>query len=270
VRTIQFPAIPPWVAALIAALWIFAVPAVGLAESGDYKVGSDDLLKINILDHPELSVDARVTRSGNITFPLLGEVRVAGLSTRELEQSLVGKLDEGGYVHKAQVSVLITEYQSQKIAVMGQVARPGQYALTTSSKALDLLAQAGGPVTGVAADEATLVRQDGSKVQIDLHRMFEGDPSQNPAVSAGDSLYVPRTAMFYIYGEVQRPGSYRLERQMTVAQAISAGGGLTPKGSLHWMKVKRRDATGALREIPIKERDSLQPDDVLMIKQSWF
>jgi polysaccharide biosynthesis/export protein len=240
------------------------------ADSGDYQVGSDDLLKVNVFDHPELSVEARVSKSGNITFPLLGELKVAGLTPRQLEQLLTSRLDQGGYVHHAQVSVLITDYQSQKVAVVGQVAKPGQYALTTSSRVLDLLAQAGGPVTTVAADEGTLVRHDGTRVSIDLHALFQGDLSQNPPVGAGDSIYVPRAPQFYIYGEVQRPGPYRLERQMTVAQAISTGGGLTPKGSLHFMKVKRRDAGGALREIPIKERDLLRADDVLMIKQSWF
>jgi polysaccharide export outer membrane protein len=240
------------------------------ADSGDYKVGSDDLLKVNVFDHPELSVEARVSKSGNITYPLLGEIKAAGLSTRELEQLLIGRLDQGGYVRHAQVSVLITGYESQKVAVVGQVSKPGQYALTTSSRVLDLIAQAGGPVTGVAADEGTLVRHDGTHVPIDFRALFQGDPSQNPPVAAGDSIYVPRAPVFYIYGEVQRPGSYRLERQMTVAQAISAGGGLTPKGSLHFMKVKRRDASGGLREISIKERDLLLSDDVLMIKQSWF
>ena len=256
--------------ALFTLLLMLGIARNSLADSSDYKLGSDDLLKVNVFDHPELSVDARVSKSGNITYPLLGELRVLGLSTRDLEQLLAQRLDQGGYVHRAQVSVLITDYQSQKIAVMGQVTKPGQYALTTTSKVLDLLAQAGGPVNGAAADQATLVRQDGSKIQIDLHALFEGDPAQNPSVSAGDSIYVPRAPFFYIYGEVQRPGAYRLERQMTVAQAISAGGGLTPKGSLHWMKVKRREAGGTLREISIKERDFLREDDVLMIKQSWF
>lgn len=240
------------------------------ADSGDYRIGSDDLLKINVFDHPELSVEARVSKSGNITYPLLGELKAAGLSPRELEQLLITRLDQGGFVHHAQTSVLITDYESQKVSVVGQVSKPGQYALTTSSRVLDLLAQAGGPINAVAADQATLVHRDGSSVQLDLHSLFQGDPKQNPAVMAGDSIYVPRAPVYYIYGEVQRPGSYRLERQMSVAQAISAGGGLTPKGSLHFMKVKRRDAGGTLREISIKERDLLREDDVLMIKQSWF
>lgn len=269
-RTPDFKSVPVALATLVMVLLVLGTPTYCQADSGDYQVGSDDLLKINAFDHPELSVEARVSKSGNITYPLLGEIRVTGLSTRELEQLLIQQLDQGGYVHHAQVSVLITDYQSQKIAVMGQVAKPGQYALTTSSKVLDLLAQAGGPVNGAAADEATLVRRNGSKVDIDLHALFGGDPSHNPAVSAGDSIYVPRAPFFYIYGEVQRPGAYRLERQMTVAQAISAGGGLTPKGSLHWMKVKRRDRGGVLRETAIRERELLREDDVLMIRQSWF
>src|SRR5947208_781204 len=99
-----------FVVAILTVLSLAAAASLSLAESGDYKVGSDDLLKIGVFDHPELSVDTRVTKSGNITFPLLGEVRVDGLSTRELEQLLVKRLDEGGYVHRAQVSVLITEY----------------------------------------------------------------------------------------------------------------------------------------------------------------
>lgn len=242
----------------------------GAADGADYRIGSDDLLRIAVFEHPELSLDVRVSKTGNITFPLLGEIPVNGLSAHDLEQVLIRKLDEGGFVHRAQASVLITDYQSQKVAVMGQVMKPGQYALTTTSHALDALALAGGPVTGSAADEAMLVRANGSRVTIDLQKMFEGDPGQNPQLVGGDSIYVPRAPLFYVYGEVQRPGAYRLERNMTVAQAVSAGGGLTPKGSLHGLKVKRKDAGGLLKEISIRERDPLEPDDVLMVRQSWF
>jgi polysaccharide biosynthesis/export protein len=266
----SYPLATRFLALALVLVCAFVVPARAEPDGGDYKLGADDLVKVTVFDHPELSVDARVTKSGNITFPLLGELHVAGLTTRDCEQLLVKKLDDGGYVHRAQAAVLITEYQSQKVSVMGQVARPGQYALTTTSKVMDALALAGGPVNAVAADQATLVRQNGTKVVIDLQKLFDGDPGQNPGVAAGDTLYVPRAPSFYIYGEVQRPGAYRLERNMTVAQAISAGGGLTPKGSSHWMKVKRVDGSGVMHEVSIKEHDLLRSDDVLMIKQSWF
>lgn len=248
---------------------VVAAP-LSLADSGDYQIGSEDLVRINVFDHPELSVDARVSKSGNITFPLLGEIHVAGLSTRDMEQQLVSRLESGAYVRNPQVSVLITEYQSQKIAVMGQVARPGQYALAKENKVLDLLAQAGGVVNELSSDQASLLRHDGTKQSIDLHALFDGDPSQNPPVAAGDTIYVPKAPVFYVYGQVQRAGVYRLERNMTVYQAISAGGGLTPRGSEHFLKVKRRDASGVVRNVPVKTRDLLQPDDVLTVPEGWF
>lgn len=255
-----------WIVCCVALLWVTGARA----DSGDYKIGEEDLIKINVFDHPELSVDARVSKSGNITFPLLGQLPVAGLTTRDMEQLLVSRLEGGAYVRNPQVSVLITEYQSQKISVMGQVARPGQYALAKENRVLDMLAQAGGVLNEVAADQATLLRHDGTKQPIDLHALFDGDPRQNPPVSAGDTIYIPKAPVFYVYGQVQRAGVYRLERNMTVYQAISAGGGLTPRGSEHFLKVKRRDAAGVVRNIPVKTRDLLQPDDVLTVPEGWF
>ncbi len=127
---------------------------------------------------------------------------------------------------------------------MGEVAKPGQYALTHPRRVLDLLAEAGGVVTGLAADEATLVRADGSKLEIDLYELFRGALDRNVPLAPGDTLYVPRAAQFYIYGQVQRPGAYRLERRMTVSQGISAGGGLTPRGTERRATVKRRRPAG--------------------------
>ncbi len=240
------------------------------AVSADYRVGAGDLLHISVFDHPELLVDLRVSESGKITFPLLGQIQVAGMSTHEVESALTQGLAGGGFVRSPQVSVLVTDFQSQKVSVMGQVAKPGQYALTISQHVLDALAQAGGVMNIIAADDATLIRKDGTKVPIDLIAMFSGDPTQNPAVGAGDTVYVPKALQFYVYGQVQRPGVYRLERRMTVSQAISAGGGLTAKGSERWLVVKRRDAAGKERKVSVSSSDFLQADDVLLVKESLF
>jgi polysaccharide export outer membrane protein len=238
--------------------------------SSDYRVGAGDLLRINVFDHPELQVDLRVSESGKIAFPLLGEMTVAGMSTRDVESSVTRGLATGGFVRAPQVTVLVTDFQSQKISVMGQVSRPGQYALTASEHVLDALAQAGGVINLIAADDATLLRKDGTKVALDLIALFSGDPTQNPPISGGDAVYVPRAPQFYIYGQVQRPGVYRLERKMTVSQAISAGGGLTSKGSERWLAVKRRDASGKERKVSVSSSDFLQADDVLLVKESLF
>ena len=190
---------------LLTSLQCLAAPSA-IAQVTDYILGSDDLVKINVFDHPELSVDVRVSKSGNITFPLLGVIHAGGLSTRNLEETLIARLNDGGFVLQPQVSVLVTEYQSQKVSVLGQVTKPGQYALSTSNKVLDLMAQAGGLVTSVpggspnalSGDEATLIRHDGTKVVIDLHALFQGDASQNLPVSGGDTIFVPGAPIFYV------------------------------------------------------------------------
>jgi polysaccharide export outer membrane protein len=257
-------------AGVIAALALGAVLGAVHAETADYVLGAGDLVRVSVFGYPDMTADVRVDEAGSIRYALVGSLAVAGQSTREVETALARRLADGGYIRSPQVSVLITEYLSRKVAVMGEVARPGQYALTQRSKVLDLLAEAGGVVTGIAADVATLLRTDGSKIEIDLYQLFQGDPEENAAIAPGDTLYVPRAPQFYIYGEVQRPGTYRLERHMTVSQAISTGGGLTPRGTERRATVKRRPRDGIETEIQVRGSDTLEPDDVLLIKESLF
>lgn len=262
---------------LIAALWA----AIACAADGapattaggapqDYRVGAGDLLRIAVFGSPELSTDARVAESGTITCPLIGSVRVAGLSSAEVEQALARSFIEGGFLKQPQVSVLIAEYVSQKVSVLGHVSKPGQYSLRARSNVLDVLAEAGGVIAQSASDYATLMRSDGTKMDLNLDALFRGDPTQNVAVAGGDRLYVPRAEFFYIYGQVQRPGQYRLERNMTLSRAISASGGLTSRGTERRATVKRRDAQGKETEYSVRPSDVLKADDVLVIKESWF
>jgi polysaccharide export outer membrane protein len=236
----------------------------------DYRLGAGDLLKIVVFDHDELTVDARISQTGNITFPLVGQLPVAGLSTRDAELLLARHLMEGGFVKQPQISVLVSEYQSQKVAVMGQVTKPGQYPLDASKKVLDVLALAGGVLNDTAAEEATLVRVDGSRSVIDLQRLFDGDPALNLAIQDGDTVFVAHAPQFFIYGQVQHPGQYRLVRHTTISQAISIGGGLTPRGTQRGAIVKRVDAKGKEHKVSVRDEDVLLPNDVLMIKTSLF
>lgn len=256
---------------LFAALaWLFLATVPGQAAETDYRLGAGDLIRVSVFDHAELAGDLRVSQSGNITFPLVGQVAVADLSTGEVEQLLSERLTSGGFIRRAQVSVLVVEYESRKVAVMGQVSKPGQYSLTASNRVLDVLALAGGLATEDAADQATLLRRDGSKAVIDLRALFEGDISQNVTVGGGDIFNVPRAPQFYIYGEVNKPGVYRLERDMTVSRAISTGGGLTVRGTERRTIVKRRDAAGKEKEYSAKGTEVLQSDDVVLVRESWF
>ena len=257
-----------------AVAFIVALATVGLlqatARAEDYRLGAGDLLKIVVFDHDELSVDARISQTGNITFPLVGQVPVAGLSTRDAELLLAQHLTDGGFVKRPQVSVLVSEYQSQKVSVMGQVTKAGQYPLDASKKVLDVLAMAGGVLNDTAAEDATLVRADGSRAAIDLQKLFDGDPTMNLGVHDGDTVFVRHAPQFYIYGEVQHPGEYRLARNTTISQAISIGGGFTPRGTQRGAIVKRLDAQGKERKYPVRDEDLLEPNDVLLIKASLF
>lgn len=254
----------------LAACGVAVLLMQAVAFAADYKIGAGDLLKINVFDHPELQQDARVSDSGNITFPLIGQVPVAGLSTREAETALANRLSQGGFLRQPQVSITVSEFQSQKVGVMGQVAKPGQYPLTQAQRVLDLLAQAGGVLSETADDDATLVRSDNTRLPINLKKLFDGDPTLNVEVHNGDMLYVARASQFYVYGEVQKPGTYKLTHNLTVSQAISMGGGLTPRGTERRAVVKRRDESGKEHKIAVGSADVLQPDDVLLIKESWF
>jgi polysaccharide export outer membrane protein len=259
-----------------AARLIIAVFMTGLlwtqtgAASEDYRLGAGDLLKIVVFDHDELNLDARVSQTGNITFALVGQVPVGGLSTREAELLLAKRLAEGGFVSQPQVSILVSDYESQKVSVMGQVTKAGQYPLDSSKSILDALALAGGLLSDTAGDDAILVRADGTHVAIDLPRLFDGDSAMNLPVHDGDTVFVQRAAQFYVYGEVQHPGQYRLPRNTTISQAISIGGGLTPRGTQRGAIVKRLDADGKEHKLPVADQDMLQPNDVLLIKPSWF
>lgn len=255
---------------LIVATGLMCLTKAAAAKPEDYRLGAGDLIRVMVFDHEELSIDARISQTGNITFPLIGQLRVAGLSARETELLLARSLIDGGFVKQPHISVLVSEYQSQKVAVMGQVAKPGQYPLDASKRVMDMLAIAGGVLNDTAAEDVTLVRADSSRVVIDLKKLFDGDPALNFPVQDGDTLFVAHAPQFYVYGQVQHPGQYRLLRHTTISQAISIGGGLTSRGTQRGAVVKRLDAHGKEHKYSVKDEDVLQPDDVLLIKASLF
>lgn len=256
---------------LIFAGWMLPFNLVSADEaSSDYQLGPGDLLHVAVFDHDELTTDARVSQSGKITIPLVGPLSVAGVTARDAEVLIATQLITGHYLKQPQVLISVTDYQSQKVSVMGQVAKPGQYVLTKSQRVLDVLAQAGGVSNDAAADDATLMNKDGRSSIIDLRKLFAGDLTANVVLHDGDTLVIPRSPQFYIYGEVQHPGVYRLERNMTLTQAVAAGGGLTERGTVRSVTIKRIDASGSEQKLSWHQARHLRSADVIIIKQSLF
>ncbi|MRW93028.1 polysaccharide export protein EpsE [Duganella sp. FT80W] len=251
------------------------VLAVGMGAAGaqDTLLGAGDVVKVTVFNNPDLAVETRINESGVVSFPLIGQVTVGGLSTAAAEKKIAGLLDSGGFVRNPQVNLLVTQLTSQQVSVLGQVNRPGRYPLEGRRNLLDLLAQAGG-ISADGGDTVVLIRKQGgqsTKEIVDVVGMVRsGALERNLELSAGDVLYVERAPHFYIYGEVQRPGAFRLERQMTLVQALSTGGGLTVRGTERGIIIKRRDASGKLENIKAKHDDLLQNDDVVYVSESLF
>jgi polysaccharide export outer membrane protein len=253
-------------AGLVSIIITLLVWAQTVTADEDYLLGGGDTVTISVYDQPDLSTEARISQdNGTITFPLLGEVAIAGLSPAQAGKKIAGLLERGKFLKNAQVALTVKDFRSQKIPVMGQVNKPGEYSLMGESKVVDLISQAGG-LKDDAADVITVVKKDGDKSvkhEIDLLRFYAGDMSQNITVSRGDFILVPKMDTFYIHGEVKRPGQYRLERGMTVMQALSVGGGLSERGSLSGMKVTRGKGDGTTKKVDVDLTDKLQPNDVL-------
>ena len=243
------------------------------ARAEDVLLGPSDVLKISVYGNPDLSLETRVGQTGAITFPLVGEVKIGGLTTSAAESKIAGLLTSGGFVLKPQVNILVTSAQSQLVSVLGQVAKPGRYPINGKHSLIDILALAGGVVAD-GGDTVSLIRKrngQNKKEVIDLVDMVRtGDLKKDLDLMTDDVVYVERAPRFYVYGEVQKPGSYRLERNMTVLQVLSVGGGLTARGTERGMRIKRRDASGKLNEFKAKHEDVVQIDDVIYVKESLF
>lgn len=163
---------------------------------------------------------------------------------------------------------------SKNISVMGQVLRPGKYSILSGVRTVsDFLSMAGG-VVPTGSDVITVItKRDGKtkRTKIDVDELFTSDdPNVNIELKSGDSIYVPQAPTVYIYGEVQRPGSFKIQRNMTVMQVLSQGGGITPRGTQRGIKINRRNAKGETETIYPELTDLVKDDDVLYVKESLF
>ena len=238
-------------------------------------LGVGDVLKITVYQNPDLTVDgARISETGQINFPLIGSVGVGGLTIAAAEGKIAKMLRDGGFVLRPQVTIQLGLVRSSVVSVLGQVAKPGRYPIdVVGTKASEMIALAGG-VLPAGADVATLSgTRNGRaiKLDIDLPSILQAGKSElDLTVDNGDIIYVDRAPTAYIYGEVQKPGMFPLQRGMTLMQALAQSGGLTPKGTQRGIKVHRRDANGTVAILDLDLNSPIQRDDVIYVKESLF
>ena len=224
----------------------------------EYKIGAKDLLDISVFGLNDLNRTVRVSEDGTITLPLLGEVKVEGLTKTGLERKLSELLEEK-YLHNPQVTVFIREYQSTRVSVLGAVNNPGLYDLLGRETLMQIISQAGGLTTD-AGNEIVIMRlfADGTSnsLRISIDDLFlKGDATLNIPLQPNDIVNVPidKTVFVYVMGQVNRPGALAVKRSNipTLLQSIAQAGGFSERASKGRVIIKRKDEkTG--REIQIK------------------
>jgi polysaccharide export outer membrane protein len=214
----------------------------------EYTIGPRDVLKITVWGHDDLSGDYPVAEDGFVPFPLLGRVGADGLTVKGFAARLVDLLGKD-YLVNPQVFVSVKEYLSKKVHVFGETDKPGVFYLTGPTSLLEVLSRAGAKTT---SKQLILVRphRDGNHVsgstilRLNLEQVQVGDTSQNIPVKDEDTIFVPRARAFFVLGEVRSPGTFPLERTMTVLEAVSLAGGLTDKAAPGVVKLIRQKPDG--------------------------
>jgi polysaccharide export outer membrane protein len=259
---------------VLAAIMLFGAvlkPAYALEE---YLLTPGDVIKVSVFKNPDLLLDARVSEAGTIGFPLLGSVPVAGLTLPAAERKIAQLLKDGGFVINPQVNILLTTAVGNQVAVLGQVNRPGRYPIEGAGGNLTGMLAAAGGIATTGADVVIITGMRNGKPfrrEIDVVSMsLTGTTADDIELRGGDTLFVNRSPMFYIYGQVQRAGQYRLEKGMTVMQALADGGGMTGKGTSRGIVLHRRDASGKVKESGASLDEDVRDQDVIYVKESVF
>jgi len=243
------------------------------------RLGPGDLLQISVYGAPDLTTEGRVNAAGNITMPLIGSVHVAGLSTDQTQQLIAAKLREGGLLVDPHVNVFAKEYANGGVAVMGEVQKPGIYALPGERTLFDAISTAGG-TTNRAGRAVTITHPSEPKpLIVDLDY---ANPSKslaaNVEVFPGDTVVVSRAGVVYVVGAVNHPAGFVMDNneRLTVLQAVALAGGTKVTSSLKGTKILRTTPDG-IQEIPIPlnkileakaEDPPLKAEDVLFVPNS--
>ena len=246
---------------IVLVLLLSALAGPGLAQNPD-KLGPGDTVHVTVFQQPDLTTDARLNDAGVINFPLVGTIKIGGQSTMDAANSIAKALKDGQYLKAPQVAVALTTVRSRQVSVLGLIVHPGRYPLEESHMKLpDLVAAAGGIAAG-GSEAVTVIRDGKSQTVSALSKDFD--------LKGGDTVYIERAPVFYIYGEVIHAGAYPVKSGMTVMQAISVGGGITPRGSERRIKLRRLEADGKTREYDASLVDVVKADDVIFVKEALF
>lgn len=260
----------------LAALFTVCTSVSAVAQDRLYedRLGAGDVIRVQVYQSPDLSLETRILETGFISYPLIGATKVAGLTIPEAEAVITKALKAGGFIQQPQVTIAQLQIRRKTVTVLGAVGRPGLYPLDNINTNLSsILAAAGGIAQGGSDTVILAGKREGKPMrqEIDVAATYLDDKLANDVVlSPGDTIYVHRAPSFYVYGEAGKPGPYRLERNMTVMQALVTAGGPTQRGTERNLRLNRRSPDGTVKESRPELTDLVQPDDVIFVRESLF
>lgn len=268
-------------------IFIFFLVLHANAESiknQEYEVGVDDVLEINILQPEKLASIVSVSLDGAISFPYLGSLKVKGLTLSEIQEKIQTGLTNG-YMKYPLVSVALKESRSRKFFIYGDVSKPGEYPLNKNTTILNAIAIAGGLSKYGSSCRVSILRANEQKggyetIEADMGAIMQKATDANILLYPGDIITISE-GKFFVYGEVNKPGVYAMEGDITVLKAIAIAGGFTKFGSSSRVKVLRPRKDGAgyetikvnIKEIMDGYTDSdiaLKPGDTVVALEGMF
>jgi len=258
-------------------------------EGLEYAIGAEDIVRVTVLGHEDLTQTIVVQPDGTFIYPLIGRVKAGDLTPKELERKITTLLAQG-YVRNPQVTVSVQEYRSKTVFVVGEVSRPGSYSLSGRMTVLELLSKAG--PTSAAGVEVVIVRPkiavSGPLIPVDLTGAPTGDNTdqadlirvnirdiqmgqldKNVLVRPNDTVFVTQAARIFVTGEVKTPGAITYWPGATVRKAINTAGGFSADAATGRLRVVR-EVDGKTKEMKIGLDDPVQPGDTIIVKAKLF
>jgi polysaccharide export outer membrane protein len=240
------------------------VPGAASRSDDAYRIHGGDELNVIVYGEKDLTQTVTVLPSGTISYPLIGEIKVGGLTPTQAAGALATSLKH--YLRQPQVSVVVTKEGPLEVLVLGNVLKPGKYELPSRSRLTDAIASAGGlGITDGDLPNARLADSHGDVEQVSLQKLLhDGDTTQNVAMGDEMTVYVPSalTLMVQVLGAVEKPGDVQLHEGDRLSMAIArAGNGPSANADLNHITV-RRIVDGAPQTMNINLYDVLKSGDL--------
>lgn len=257
----QTPVQPP---AAVAVVPPSTAPAATTLGEG-YVVGVGDTLDVSMVGVDDFRGRVVVQQDGMIQLPYVGSVKAVDKTLLQLGKEIADALDRGGYYVKPAIQVTVAQITSRYVTVLGEVGAPGLVPVDRTYRASEMIARVGG-IKPSGAETFYLRREGGAEISLTMEQIARGGDDADPVVNPGDKIFVPEAPTFYIYGQVNSPGTFTIQNKMSLRMALARAGGLTSLGSDKRITVMR----GGEELKKFNLNDPIQDDDVIVVGERFF